>query len=393
MNGTRISTMRGIRGEQKGNIADIPTNLYFDYAKYTEGEFDVLIEREKKKLYAAMYPDSPMQKQWQKSINRIDNALYNGLYNFAFTGLWSSEESQVAKAIQRAKSLTNPANGAFLSNRRNPSVGVDPLIPIEDSYEKCKIFLNNNYGTTYGSCVVAVDAANRWKTQLNDPDKGLEKASHQFLYNWVTNNDLNNESLAFENRYKMRLHRENIFELERLSGLSSENLANWISLGVMRRSALKLGEVMSPEQTIAFLKQYTETPILEVGDPRADALGNPLLIIAIAVLILAAFIGVSGLVQVSQGHEPTAFKYISQLSALTNSPGGKDWISKAIDILPTGGGSTTGGCPVGYKKNAAGLCVKNGGATTGGSGFSLTDPLVIAGGAVVLAGGIYFATK
>lgn len=392
MSGTRISTMRGIRGEERGNIADIPTNLYFDYAKYTEGEFEALILREKAKLLKTVYPDSTMNKTWQRSINRIDNAVFNGLSSFSFTGLWSAEETAVAKALQLLKSKTRPANGVALSTRRNASVGGGELIPLDD-YNSCQIFLNNNYGTTYGSCVQAIDAANRWKTQLNDPDKGLEKASHQFLYNWVTASDLNNETLPFENRYKMRLHKENIFELERLSGLSSMNLSSWISLGVMRRSALKLGEVMTPEQTIAFLKQYTETPILEVGDPRADGVGcGPVCLIAIAVLILAAFIGFSGLIQVTRGQEPTAFKYISQLSTLTNSPGGSDWISKLPD-LTGGGGTGSTGCPTGYTKNAAGLCVKNGTTTTASSGFSLTDPLVIGGLAVLAAGGVYFATK
>jgi len=333
-----------------------------------------------------------LNPQWSRSINRINDAVYKGLANFTFTGLWNNEENEVARAIRVLKTKTNPANGVALSTRRNPSIGTD-LIEL-DGYESCQQFLNNNYGMSYGSCVKAIDAANEYKRLLNDPNKGLEKASLQFLYNWVTAADLNNEELPFENRYKMRQHKEHVFELERLTGLSSLNIAGWLHLGIMRRTALKVGEVMTPEDLIQFLKDNLDTPILDVNDPRGEQIGSVVLIIAIAVLVLASFIGVSGLIQVAQGKEPTAFKYISQLSTLTNSPGGSDFVKKITDILPNGGGSTGTTCPTGSTKNAAGACVPNATTnTSSGFEFSLDNPLVIGGGAVALATGIYFLTK
>jgi hypothetical protein len=405
MSGIMIASMRGLRGAADTS-AVIPENLFFDFSKYAEGELQLLFLREKAKLLKVMYPESTFQNQWERSINRIDNAVYHGLTNFSFTGAWSVDENAVAKAISFLKNKTAPANGSFITNRRNPSVGGADLIPLEDSYEQCKIFLNNSYGQSYGSCVAGVDAANAMKQILNDPDKGLEKSSHQFLYNWVTDADLNNETLTFDSRFKMARHKEHLFELERVTRLSSMNLAGWLSLGVMRQNALKLTEAMTPQETIAYLKANLDVPILERGDSQADGVGEPFTLIAIAVLILASFIGITGLVQVCKGQEPTAFKYIRDLGSLaaaTNSPGGIDFKPKT-----TGGGGTGGGdnltpeqkCALktGYKWNAAKqVCEKidTGSGAGKGTGLAIdfSDPLVIGTGVAVVGAGLYLATR
>ena len=396
---TQISIMRGLRGSADAS-AQIPSHLYFDISKYTEGELQLLFLREKAKLLQSVYPDSSLYGEWERSVNRINDTVYKGLANFNFTGLWRTDENIVARAISLLKHKVNPANGLFLSTRRNGGVsGTDPLVPLDDAYENCKVFLQNQYGQTYASCAQSVDRVNFYKNQFNDRDSGLEKTSLQFLYNWASVADLNNEAIDINKRFKMIKHREHILGLEQFTGISAMNLQGWISLGIMRRSALNFGEVLTPENVIDFLKTHLDTPILFPGDPRADdfeAVGLVFTIIAIAVLVLASFIGVSGLIQVLKSKEPSAFSAIPYLSGLakvatggveTNSPGGVDWVKKAgtvLDNLPTGGKNPKTPLP---------NIPPNPPKANTGFDFSLNNPLVIGGGAALLAGGIYLATK
>lgn len=403
----KIATMRGFdEGAGRGFVSDIPVHLYFDFSKYTEGEQQLLFLREKAKLLQAVYPDSSLYGEWDRSVNRINDAVYKGLANFNFTGLWRNDENTVARAISLLKNKVNPANGLFLSTRRNGGVsGTDPLVPLEDGHENCKVYLDPSVTpdaigdlNAYESCLDRVENVNFFKRQLNDPDYGLEKTSLQFLYNWATPADLNNEDIDINKRFKMIKHREHILGLAQFTGLSAMNIQGWISLGIMRRSALNFGEVLTPENVIDFLKTHLDTPILFPGDSRADDLERVGLftIIAIAVLVLAAFIGVAGLVQVLKNKEPTAFSAIPYLSGLAkvatggvekNSPGGSDWIKKAgtvLDNLPTGGTKPKTTTLPGASPNDS---------KDSGFDFSLNNPLVIGGGAALLAGGIYLATK
>lgn len=390
---TKIATMRGVSGQMDVN-ARILEPTVIDFNGFNEGELQLVFLNEQLELLKAVYPDSSLNKQWQRASDRILNGLQKGLSNFYFTGPWSDEENIIARAIAFNKKRTNPANGLALINRNNAISGIHgedvPLIDTEaflaEAQKQCEIERQRSYGTSYDACMTKAMNAYYSASLLNNKEYGIEKASLQMLYNWVDNSVLDNEDYTFDARYKIKQHSNILNGLSEFSNLSVYNLRGWTRLGIMRRSAAGLGEVLTPEETIAFLMANPNVPILtDSNDPRLTQIGNPLLIIQIAVLVLAAFIGVTGLVQACKGREPTAFKYIRDLGALTSSPGGVDWVKKAgtvLDNLPTGGGSNPKTpLPVTTPKKDTGF------------DFSLNNPLVIGGGAALLAGGIYYATK
>jgi hypothetical protein len=351
---TKISTMRGIRDIE---TADVLEPAKINYNGLSEGELQVLFLKEQNKLMASLYPDQRETAQWNRNVNRIDDYFYKGSQGFSFTGLWNSEETEVARAISMNLKRNRPANGMVIVPNMRKDVAVGGLFDTTKEYnailDDCisqKIRSQSLYGVPSNDprivqfkedCQLKFggNQIGYWLNLMNDDKVGLEKNSMQFLYNWVDPSVFSDETIEFDRRYKMRQHSEHILELSKWSNLSTYNLLGWSRMGVMRSTAKYLGDVFNPEMAIEYLKNNPNVPILNLDEKEkyADQIGFPF--IALAICILASCIGVAGVVQAVQGREPTAFSYIKQLGSLAqaNSPGGSDWTSKIKDVLPTGG--------------------------------------------------------
>ena len=349
---TKISTIQGIR-----QIGDIDTSVLtpsnINYSALTTGELALVLLKEQIKLKRGIYPDHPQVKNLDKAQEKIDNVLYGGLANHTFTGFWASQpEKEAARIIAMSKFKIEPANGSVLYGRKNPSIGTDPNDPLIPDYTSCEKYRTGGFYdpstgysslpnmALYNACQVQHESDNFNIALFNDPKHGLEHVGLQMLYNWVDPSVFNDETLTFESRKKMSLHIDHVTELARLSKLDRGVLSAWISLGIQRKNAAKFNETYSPADTIAYLQTHPDVPILLPGDPRAgeDGIGNPFLILAIAVLVLSSAISVAALVQVFRNKEPTAFSYIGNLGSLAmasiGSPGGVDFIKKIPKTLP-----------------------------------------------------------
>lgn len=402
----------------------------FDYLQMTEGEATLQLLKKQAMMYAASYPS--LRINWKgvfvnpytQAQAIIDDAIYNGLHlNFDssdFNRLANATAGHFDGLVYAAKTAAAayyPATDMMLyRDRTNAGQGTDPSVQIGEiiSLENCqrwerlmnwtggetptvkKMFSKETFQMEWFAQTIS-DADCQKRLEYRDAfNKYLPDSAPQLLYHFVTDaflrggvNPLDAVSLANVVN-KKAWHSGGVEMFSNVSTLSTSVLTEWLKTGIMAAHQKQGIAPLTPEEALMSFRDDPESwnRSLLGDESRGYRIGEPITLTTLIIIAIAVFLA-GGLVQIFQGKEPTAWKYALDLFQKVISPSGTDWKPSGF---PTGGtGTNTGGgvtCPVGYTKNAAGLCVPTVTTPTASSTIS-TKTMVLIGGGVAAAAGLY----
>jgi hypothetical protein len=281
--------------------------------------------REQLEILAAFYPE---EKEFAKGLNMVDNALYKGIHGAP--NAWSvltPQLERVAGAIARAKANTRPANNfAILGRQRNSLGGVNnALVPMED----CNAIVNDPY--LIPGSVAAEQAAERYRLCMEDNkyrpllNTHLEKSSHHLLYEYITALQANTSPGTVT--VKSTLHKAGTSTFHRVTKLDRDNIRLWMRNGIMRNNAKNGLEPLTPEASIALLRDNANESEAGIGEPLTFAAGV-VLVIKLLGAIAAAATAAAILVDALKKGAPqnyNAFQEVTGIGSGSFGPERDDW--------------------------------------------------------------------
>jgi hypothetical protein len=310
------------------------------------------------------------------------DAIHNGLHGLSGNiinvgrGLNDNLRDVARDIMVSRKRCASAGRGeVYLWDRKDVSIGTDPLIPIVD----CEQY--KNYPTGYQKCL---------ESQQNDPNKywkgilntHLERASHHSLYEFMS--DTQAKNIRPTQFWKIGAHQQSVSIMSSVSGLSRSNIVEWHRLGIMRHNALKGAGALPPEMTIKILQDNIDATFDNVlrnqTDPETGGMVSVGVIPVAAWIIFAcaaALAGIAGVIQAINKQEPTALDRIAGIGTALFSAQGSD--RTPVTLPPNGGNNGNNGGGVNPPINTP-------------SWFEENKGLVI-GGAVLVAGGLILANQ
>ena len=368
------------------------TKDYFNYPLMSRGEFKLHLMASELRLLQQAHPNDENVRLWRTGEEYLLNAIHKGLHGPKGCALPSGSIDAklypIVDAIRKAQNGFENAtrHGIILHTRSNTSFGINPLdqlepfsnsingYPYQDGcqmkYCNSNDFPCTNYTVTGSDrqCVIYEEK----KAILN---QYLEDSAHHILYTFAS--DEQALKLKPTQNWKIGQHILTVTEFSKISGVSIDNMTQWVRLGVMRHNAKRGAGALTPLDSIESLINNPEF-LLELSENYKNQYGihGPagIGIIPVAAYIIVAcaiaIIAITGLVQATNRQEPTALDRIRGLTTALFSPTGSDF--------PTGTGTGGGGgtnCPTGYHWDTAqNKCVINaaggGGGTNCPTGFT-----------------------
>lgn len=367
---TKVSYIHGIKGgipqnEWRDRGKNLPQRSYIDYGAMTDGEMKLSLAYEQFRILSAYYPES---FEARRAAELLKDALFLGLHG-PKNRLSGADLAPIRALIDKARSRTAPA--AFVLDGRESilqglgevierdaapmnefgldgSTGngvVDATLPpmpayaLKDCGKRGGIFANKERKEAFDLC----EQQNQYIRLLNEK---LEKSGHHILYSFNANPNQSPQVVAV----KTVNHRAAIEKWNEITGLSIDNIRNWIRVGIMRNNARVGVEPYQPEKTIEVFREG----VIEKNQPK---LGE---FITVAIAIISAITAAAG-----------------ATAALINSLSARDSLrfkSSLGDMgLPSFGPEETDYLGLGLN-------------TTSGSGFDFKQLIIPAG----IAAGAYF---
>jgi hypothetical protein len=403
-----------------------------DYLQTSSGEMWAQLLKAQAQMYALSYPslkvnfEGTVVNPYVQAGRIIDDSIAKGLHRYFDPtkidrlAALSPAFASVASALRQAANMAAPASDLLMLKGRDSLLrGTDPDKQIGEivTLDNCTRWERDNfadigrggarsmYSTELGRNAVFVprgtDELCIHKMEYRDEfNKSLPDSSHQLIYNWVTDGFLREgvkgslDSVAIAKIVNKASRQTGGIEVfANVSKIEQNLIAEWVKTGVMGANQRKGLAPKTPEELLVIFRDTPEGWDINVekGREENDFKINPIpFLIQIAILVVGSIIAIGGLIQILQGKEPTAFRYVTELFSKVLSPSPSDFNIPNV-TLPTGGTGSGGTCPTGFTKNAAGLCVPI--VTTPSKTGLSTNTMLAIGGAVVVAGGIYLATK
>ena len=349
---SKVSYIHGIPGgvpqnEWQDRGKALPRRSYVDYSAMTDGEMKLTLAYEQFRILSAYYPESVGAR---RNAELLKDALFLGLHG-PKNRLSGVDQAQVRQLIDKARAMTAPA--AFVLDgrasilqglgdvieRETPgmidefsggSTGagvVDSALPPmpgfsqKDCGKRGGLFAGKDQKEAYDLCV----QQNQYVRLLNEK---LEKSGHHILYSFNANPNQSPQVVTV----KTVNHRAAIEKWNEITGLSKDNIRNWIRVGIMRNNARVGVEPYQPEQIIDVFKEgVIAKNQAKVGEPLTIAA-----IVAIISAITAAAGATAALINSLSARDSLRFKSsLGDMGLPSFGPEETDWLG-----LSTGG--TTG---------------------------------------------------
>lgn len=374
---SKVSYIHGIpqgipQNEMRDRAKTLPARSFVDYSAMTDGEMKLVLAYEQFRILSAYYPEA---SEARRSAELLKDALFMGLHG-PKNRLSGTDQAQVRRLIDQARSRTAPA--AFMIDGRasllqgigdiidrdTPNIvndwgsdgngtgsAIDTTLPPMPAFSQKDCgkkptgpFKNKERREAYDLCA----QQNQYVKLLNEK---LEQSGHHILYSFNANPNTSPQVVAV----KTVNHRAAIDIWSELTGLSVENLRNWVRVGIMRNNARVKIEPYQPEKTIEVFRDGV------IAKNQKGIGVEPITVtIAIITAITAAIGATVQLIGSLSARDSFRFKgSLSNMGTPSFGPGEEDWR-----------GGTTGGEGT-------------------GTGFDIKD-LIIPG---ALATGAYFLLK
>lgn len=345
------------QNEMRDRAKGLPARSFVDYSALTDGEMKLILAYEQFRILSAYYPEA---REARRSAELLKDALFMGLHG-PKNRLSGTDQAQVRRLIEQARARTAPA--AFVMDGR-----ASILQGIGDVIDRDTPPIVNDWGRDGNGTGSAIDATlppmpaftqkdcgkkptgpfknkerreaydlcaqqNQYVRLLNEK---LEKSGHHILYSF---NDKPNQSPQVVT-VKTVNHRAAIEKWNEITGLSKDNIRNWIRVGIMRNNARVGVEPYQPEQTIAVFKEG-------VIAKNQKGVGEPLTIAAIVAIIsaiTAAAGATAALINSLSARDSLRFKSsLGDMGLPSFGPEEGDWLDQLINDLTGGDGTSTGG--------------------------------------------------
>lgn len=299
---SKVSYIHGIpqgiaQNEMRDRAKALPARSFVDYSAMTDGEMKLVLAYEQFRILSAYYPEA---SEARRSAELLKDALFMGLHG-PKNRLSGTDQAQVRRLIDQARSRTAPA--AFVidgrasllqgigdiidrdtppivndwgSNGNGTGSAIDATLPPmpgfsqKDCGKRGGIFASKEQKEAFDLC----EQQNQYVKLLNEK---LEKSGHHILYSF---NDKPNQSPQVVT-VKTVNHRAAIEKWNEITGLSVDNIRNWIRVGIMRNNARVGVEPYQPEKTIEVFRDGV------IAKNQQQGLGEPLTIAAIVAIISA----------------------------------------------------------------------------------------------------------
>ncbi len=239
----------------------LPPRSFVDYGAMTDGEMKLVLAYEQFRILSAYYPEAT---EARRSAELLKDALFMGLHG-PKNRLSGSDQAQVRRLIEKARAMTAPASfvldgrGSIVQGIGNdPDTGwVDPawadqiqvnpesnLPPMpsfttKDCGKRGGVFANKSQKEAYNLC----EQQNQYVKLLNEK---LDRSSHHIMYAFNANPNQSPQVVAV----KTVNHQTACEKWSEITGLSVDNVRNWIRVGIMRNNVRVGIEPYQPEKTI-----------------------------------------------------------------------------------------------------------------------------------------------
>lgn len=353
---SKVSYIHGVpqgipQNEMRDRAKGLPSRSFVDYSALTDGEMKLILAYEQFRILSAYYPEA---SEARRSAELLKDALFMGLHG-PKNRLSGTDQAQVRRLIDQARARTAPA--AFVmdgrasilqgigdvidrdtppivndwgSNGNGTGSAIDATLPPMPAFSQKDCgnkptgpFKNKERREAYDLCA----QQNEYVKLLNEK---LERSGHHILYSF---NDKPNQSPQVVT-VKTVNHRAAIEKWNEITGLSKDNIRNWIRVGIMRNNARVGVEPYQPEQTISVFRDG----VIEKNQPK---IGEFLTItIAIISAIAAAAGATATLINSLSARDSLRFKSsLGDMGLPSFGPEEGDW----LDQLTGGDGTSTSG--------------------------------------------------
>lgn len=340
---TKLTYIHGIPSSEwtdRGRNVAAPT--YMNYSAMTEGELRAALVYDQLKIYSEFYPEN---QDYRRAAAVLQDAIFTGLHGPSLPNSALSGGQAYAFArtlLERSRRLTQPA-AHYMVNR--PAIGkgrddfFDPVAALELFGALASLVGHPDQVTEKQPQVgfllpilgislfakkkkepTTAELQAKYQKLLNEK---LEGSSHHILYNFVANPNAESGTVAA----KTLNHRLAVAKWAEITGLSEENIRQWLRNGVLRGNAKQGIAPLTPEDSIETLR---------VGVPQKNAsassgVGEPItigLVIAILSAISGAVAVTAQLINSLEARDSLRFK--SSLGDIGLTPFGPeetDWIT------------------------------------------------------------------
>lgn len=353
---SKVSYIHGIpqgipQNEMRDRAKGLPVRSFVDYSALTDGEMKLILAYEQFRILSAYYPEA---SEARRSAELLKDALFMGLHG-PKNRLSGSDQAQVRRLIDQARARNAPA--AFVMDGRD-----NILQGIGDVIDRDTPPIVNDWGSDGNGTGSAIDATlppmpaftqkdcgkkptgpfknkerreaydlcaqqNEYVKLLNEK---LEKSGHHILYSF---NDKPNQSPQVVT-VKTVNHRVAIDKWNEITGLSKDNIRNWIRVGIMRNNARVGVEPYQPEKTIEVFREG----VIAKNQPKVGEFIT--VTIAIISAIAAAAGATAALINSLSARDSLRFKSsLGDMGLPSFGPEEGDW----LDQLTGGNGTSTGG--------------------------------------------------
>jgi hypothetical protein len=408
---TKIAIISGLNDNMGQSVPD--SMPFLNPLVFTQGEFDLMIAKQRLWLYNILMPQKA--KTWAKGANQIDYFLYKGVHGFTpYIGSVPKELKFVAKLIKDApKRYKNAGEVIFRDvTKLRDGLDLDSLQGLDDwqnVFPKCQEY---GYWSGYGGAngtggwvQTGVDMdcqmMHNRVIQLND---AFPKSAHHWIYQFINENDANNPKITSQTAAsKSVLHKNVNGMINNVWRVPTDSLVSWQRNCIVWHNSLNGSNgLLTPEQSIEFIKANPNFRMKEWDGKSIDEIGLPFLAVLIPVVkcLVAAVVAVTGLIQVVKDREPTALQTLSGFGNWSFGADGADYAGFGDNGNGNNGSGDNGNGNNGNGNNGGGDNGNgnndngnNGGGDNGkgnnnngnnGGGSSNMTPLVIGGAALAL---------
>lgn len=256
---TKVSFISGIPSSGKTErygTRTVPKKRQINYTYLSEGELRLELLRDRMEILEKYYPESPEYKQYRKAF---EESLKGGLHSEgkSLSGIGFTPALSI---VQQAKRMTQPA-----VNLRGGWFGLgspaddcrqekNAVMDAQMRFMRAAFWNKKKRQKELDAALAELETCTGILQMQQVLNAQLEDSGHHLLYHFVKNaNSVPNVVSA-----KSVNHRVAVGNFARVSGLSMENVVEWITNGIMRNNAKRGVEPFTPDQTIEILA--TEIP-------------------------------------------------------------------------------------------------------------------------------------
>lgn len=280
--------------EWKDRGKELPKKPFYPYTDLTAGQFRLALIEEQLKILAGYYPEE--RSKLEPAIQKIENALYQGIHRVGFLNTGNSEVDRlVNREIQKARKMTAPAGGAKAAKVRGIGIepgtnsfdavyddggGAAPETPISEQdlrayadIPDCLALLRERNKTSkifnpkkWAELDARKEDCYQREKLVKLLNNMLEKSSHHMIYNFAPKDVTRKYSKVAT---KQIFHSFAVTGFANISGIQRNDMANWISNGIMRYNAVAGTQPYQPEETVTIFKDYfsKHQEISGIGEP------------------------------------------------------------------------------------------------------------------------------